>query len=115
MFWFLVSGFWFLILSFRFVVTRSALESEPETSNQKPTTIHAFRTTCTRDTGLNTMADVGQEIMHSPHWTQDDSPIGSFKSKLMPADGPLPVRPMTLLFFTSSQAREQRSHSTQAE
>ena len=45
--------------------------------------------------GLKVMALVGQETMHSPHFTQLDSPIGSLRSKLMPAVFPLPVRPIT--------------------
>ena len=60
------------------------------------------------------IALVGQETMHSPHWTQPDSPIASSRSNAMPAVEPLPVRPMMLLRFTSSHARAQRSHSTHA-
>ena len=71
--------------------------------------------TCTRATGLNVMADVGHETMHSPHWTHEDPPIGSFRSKLMPALAPFPVRPITLFIFTSSQARAQRSQRMHAE
>ena len=55
--------------------------------------------TFTLATGLKLIAVVGQETMHSPHWTQPDSPIGSFRSKPMPAVAPLPVRPMISLCF----------------
>ncbi len=48
----------------------------------------------TRATGLKLIAVVGQETMHSPHWTQPESAMGSFRSKPMPALAPLPVRPM---------------------
>ena len=41
-------------------------------------------------TGLKVIALVGQETMHSPHFTQLDSPIGSLRSKPMPAVAPLP-------------------------
>ena len=66
------------------------------------------------ETGLKVMAVVGQETMHSPHCTQLDSPIGSFKSKPIPAVFPFPVRPMTWFSITLSQARTQRSHRMQA-
>ena len=66
-------------------------------------------------TGLKVMAPVGQETMHSPHLTQLDSPMGSLRSKAMPAVAPLPVLPSTWFSMTSSQARTQRSQRTQAE
>jgi hypothetical protein len=65
-------------------------------------------------TGLNVIALVGQETMHSPHWTQVDWPIGMFRSKPIPAVTPFPVRPMTWFSLTSSQARTQRSQRMQA-
>jgi len=66
-------------------------------------------------TGLKVMAEVGQETMHSPHWTQEEEPMGSLRSKLTPAVAPLPVRPRTSLPLTSPQARTQRSQRMQAE
>src|SRR5215471_1500624 len=63
--------------------------------------------------GLNVIAEVGHETMHSPHWTHDDANIASFRSNPIPVVGPLPVRPITRLFFTSSQARMQRSQRMQ--
>src|ERR1043166_9771453 len=60
------------------------------------------------------MALVGHETMHSPHDTQLELPISSFRSKLMPAFAPLPVRPMTRFCCTSSQARMQRAQRMHA-
>jgi hypothetical protein len=65
--------------------------------------------------GLFVIAPVGQAATHSPHVTHDDSPIGSSRSKAMRVEAPLPVRPMTSLPCTSSQARTQRSQRMQAE
>src|SRR5687767_14897594 len=61
------------------------------------------------------MAPVGQEIMHSPQLTQDESPIGLSESKPMVVRFPFPIRPMTLFPFTSLHARTHRSHRMQAE
>ena len=52
--------------------------------------------------------------MHSPQPTQVEAAIGTSVSKAMPAWWPLPVRPMTKLFFTSEQPRMQRSQRMQA-
>jgi len=60
-------------------------------------------------TRLLVRAPVGHETMHSPHETQDDSAIGRFVSKAIPAWYPLPRRASTQLWRMSSQPRMQRS------
>src|SRR5215471_7208642 len=64
--------------------------------------------------GLLNRAPVGQTEAHSPHDTQVDWPIGAFRSKPIWACAPFPVRPMTSLFWMSSQPRMQRSQRMQA-
>src|SRR5690348_18325167 len=64
--------------------------------------------------GLLTRAPVGHEAAHSPQETQVLAPIGWFRSKAMAVAWPLPLRPMTSLDWTSSQARMQRSQRIQA-
>src|SRR3989442_7497095 len=59
-------------------------------------------------------APVGHTAAHSPHDTQVDSPMGRLRSKPIWVSAPLPVRPMTSLFWISSQPRMQRSHRMQA-
>src|SRR5437867_9759676 len=59
-------------------------------------------------------APVGHTAAHSPHDTQVDSPMGRLRSKPIWVSAPLPVRPMTSLFWISSQPRIQRSHRMQA-
>src|SRR4051812_46094184 len=65
-------------------------------------------------TNLLVSAPVGQETMHSPQETHEESPIGLLLSKAMRASAPLPIRPSTRLPRTSSQPRMQRSHKMQA-
>src|SRR3954470_13245569 len=55
-------------------------------------------------------APVGQDVMHSPHWTHELSPMRKSRSKLIRALYPLPVWPMTLNGFTSEHDRTHRSH-----
>ena len=64
--------------------------------------------------GLLVSAPVGQAATHSPQDTQDDAPIGSLRSNAMSVLNPLPLRPITSLPWTSSQARVHRSHRMQA-
>src|SRR5215211_9312038 len=64
--------------------------------------------------GLFTRAPVGHAATHSPQVTQEDSPIGSFRSKAIRAVYPFPERTITSLPWMSSQALTQRSQRMQA-
>jgi len=47
--------------------------------------------------GLLVSAPVGHAATHSPQVTQDEFPIGSFRSNAMRVAEPFPLRPMTSL------------------
>ena len=64
--------------------------------------------------GLLVSAPVGQAATHSPQVTQEEAPIGSFRSKAIRVVNPLPLRPMTSLPWMSSHARTQRSQRMHA-
>src|SRR6202035_3697318 len=65
-------------------------------------------------TPLLVSAPVGHETIHSPQEMHVELPMGAFKSKAMPVEYPLPMRPRTKLFLISSQPRIQRSQRMHA-
>src|SRR5215471_4229298 len=64
--------------------------------------------------GLLVSAPVGHAATHSPQVTQDEEPMGSFRSNAIRVAVPLPLRPMTSLPWMSSQARTHRSQRMHA-